>query len=165
MSLAYERRPSLSADHSRQNPCQLGSGGVEASLIRVSPSDPSGRGSAAELEVVLPQEPTAGDASRIGGIAVEEGDDPVDEDFDRRAGAGLPRRIQVAEFGSKPGLPSPRLGDRPGPDCRALTRDLLQMDSRWDHEFAAVATRLPGCRAPRNQFQVVVHEPTWSAVA
>jgi hypothetical protein len=39
------------------------------------------------------------------------------------------------------------------------------MESRWDHEFAAVATRLPGCRAPRNQFQVVVHEPTRSAVA
>src|SRR5688572_25638958 len=52
-----------------------------------------------------------------------------------------------------------------GPDWRALTRDLLQMDKRCDHEFAAVATTLPDRPEPRNQFQEVVHEVCRSAVA
>src|SRR5918996_6358158 len=50
-------------------------------------------------------------------------------------------------------------------DWRALTRDLLQIDNRCDHEFAAVVTTLPGRPAPRNQSQDVVHEAKRSAVA
>ena len=88
------------------------SGGAAASLIRVSPSGhPSGRArGAAELEVILAQQPSAGDAPRVGRIAVEEGDDAVDEGLDRRPGAGIYAGVQVAEIGSEPGLPPPRLG-------------------------------------------------------
>jgi hypothetical protein len=65
---------------------------------------------AAELEVIFAQQPSAGDSPRVGGVAVQEGDDAIDEDLDRSPGARIYSRIQVREIGSELGLPSPRLG-------------------------------------------------------
>src|SRR5688572_18777162 len=55
------------------------------------------RRGAAELEMILAQQPRAGDAPGVGWIAVEEGDDAVDERLDRSPGRRIQSGIQVGE--------------------------------------------------------------------
>ena len=66
------------------------------------------RRGAAELEVVVPEEPLAGDDPGTRTVAVEHGDDAVDQHLHRQPRAGLDVGIEVVELRTQPGLASSR---------------------------------------------------------
>jgi hypothetical protein len=48
--------------------------------------------------MILPQEAAAGDDAGLGGIAIQEGDDLVDQGLDRHPLPGLDAGIEIPEF-------------------------------------------------------------------
>src|SRR5215216_1913125 len=67
---------------------------------------------ATELEMVVPEESVAGDHARLLRIAVQHGDDPVDERLDGLPLSRLDAGIEVVEFRTQPGFTASGLSHR-----------------------------------------------------